>query len=168
MWFPPEVMSDSSVNKFSENKYLVTGGNEYDYADKGTSKNDLNSYYGDQLDNTYDIYMDAYGYVLGTVKVDGDLKYLFLTGYDKSASHLSGPGPPPAPPFSWTAASRRSRSMSMTPMMRLTSIRPPRRMLTARVPMAISSMPIWTRVITSTTSGSPIALTPRMAAPSIL
>ena len=85
----PEVMSDSSVNKFSENKYLVTGGNEYNYADKGTSKNDLNSYYGDQLDNTYDIYMDAYGYVLGTVKVDGDLKYLFLTGYDKSASHLS-------------------------------------------------------------------------------
>ena len=85
----PEVMSDSSVNKFSENKYLVTGGNEYDYADKGTSKNDLNTYYDDLLDNTYDIYLDAYGYVLGTVKVDGDLKYLFLTGYDKAASHLS-------------------------------------------------------------------------------
>ena len=90
MWFPsPRSCLTGSVNKFSENKYLVTGGNEYDYADKGTSKNDLKTYYDDLLDNTYDIYLDAYGYVLGTVKVDGDLKYLFLTGYDKAASHLS-------------------------------------------------------------------------------
>ncbi len=85
----PEVMSNSKVTKFSERSYLVTGGEQYDYAKKGTVKNDLSTYYGDLLDNTYNIYMDDYGYVLGTVKVDGDLKYLFLTGYDKSASHLA-------------------------------------------------------------------------------
>ena len=85
----PDVLSSRSVTKFANLDYLVTDGTQYDYAMKGHVLNDLNNYYNDLLDNTYDIYLDAYGYVLGTVKVDGDLKYLFLTGYDKSASHLS-------------------------------------------------------------------------------
>ena len=85
----PKVLSDSTVTKFSNEKYLVTGGTQYDYAKKGSVQNDLNKYYGELLDNTYNVYLDAYGYVLGTVKVTGELKYLFLTGYDKAASHLS-------------------------------------------------------------------------------
>ena len=84
----PEVLSDSTVTKFSNEKYLVTDGTQYDYAKKGVVKNDLSKYYDSLLDNTYDVYMDAYGYVLGTVKVSGDLKYLFLTGYDLNGSNL--------------------------------------------------------------------------------
>ena len=85
----PEVLSDSTVTKFSNKNYLVTDGTQYDYAMKGDVKNDLNAYYGSLLDNTYNIYLDAYGYVLGTVKTSGELKYLFMTGYDKASSHLS-------------------------------------------------------------------------------
>ena len=85
----PEVLTDSTVTKFANEKYLVTDGTQYDYSMKGDEKNDLDKYYDSLLDNTYNIYLDAYGYVLGTVKVTGELKYLFLTGYDKAASHLS-------------------------------------------------------------------------------
>ena len=85
----PEVLTDSTVTKFANEKYLVTDGTQYDYAMKGDVKNDLNAYYGSLLDNTYNIYLDAYGYVLGTVKTSGELKYLFMTGYDKASSHLS-------------------------------------------------------------------------------
>ena len=85
----PEVLTDSTVTKFANEKYLVTDGTQYDYSMKGDEKNDLDKYYDSLLDNTYNIYLDAYGYVLGTVKVTGELKYLFLTGYDKATSHLS-------------------------------------------------------------------------------
>ena len=85
----PEVLSDSTVTKFSDKNYLVTDGTQYDYAVMGDAQNDLGDYYDSLLDNTYNIYLDAYGYVLGTVKVTGELKYLFLTGYDLNGSNLS-------------------------------------------------------------------------------
>ena len=85
----PEVLSDSTVTKFSDKNYLVTDGTQYDYAVMGDAQNELGDYYDSLLDNTYNIYLDAYGYVLGTVKVTGELKYLFLTGYDLNGSNLS-------------------------------------------------------------------------------
>ena len=85
----PDVLTDSSVTKFSDKNYLVTDGTQYDYAMMGDAQNDLDDYYGSLLDNTYNIYLDQYGYVIGTVKTSGELKYLFLTGYDLNSSNLS-------------------------------------------------------------------------------
>ena len=102
----PEVLSDATLSKYSVMNYVVTDGTQYDYAMMGTNETYDGSdtvkvrdkeYYGAEaleayertaLDNTYNIYLDPYGYVIGTEKVSGDLKYLFLTGYDRPRTHL--------------------------------------------------------------------------------
>ena len=92
----PEVIADAKLTKYSadsakaETKYLVTDGTQYDYAMKGNIHNEdvLQKYQQSALDNTYNIYLDPYGYVIGTEKVSGDLKYVFMTGYDRPMTHL--------------------------------------------------------------------------------
>ena len=92
----PEVISETKLSKYSKMNYVVADGTQYDYAYMGDVDNntdactaeELVEYNRDALDNTYNIYLDQYGYVIGTEKVDGDLKYLFLTGYDRPQTHL--------------------------------------------------------------------------------
>ena len=97
----PEVIADAKLTKYSALNYLVTDGTQYDYALTGSSADvdsaaayyhygfsDLNVYNKSALDNTYNIYLDPYGYVIGTEKVSGELKYVFMTGYDRPMTHL--------------------------------------------------------------------------------
>ena len=92
----PEVIADGKLTKYSAQNYLVTDGTQYDYAMMGKEKVNsdrfgekcLDTYAQSALDNTYNIYLDPYGYVIGTEKVSGELKYLFLTGYDRPQTHL--------------------------------------------------------------------------------
>ena len=92
----PEVIADAKLTKYStdsakkETNYLVTDGTQYDYAMKGNLHNEdvLKEYQKSALDNTYNIYLDPYGYVIGTEKVSGELKYVFMTGYDRPQTHL--------------------------------------------------------------------------------
>ena len=92
----PEVIADATLTKYSAQNYLVTDGTQYDYAmmgkhDANNSRYgfaDLDIYNKSALDNTYNIYLDPYGYVIGTEKVSGELKYVFLTGYDRPQTHL--------------------------------------------------------------------------------
>ena len=86
----PEVLSGAKLTKYSKVNYLVTDGTQYDYALKGGIHNasELANYNQSALDNTYDVYLDQYGYVIGTEKVSGEAKYLFLTGYDRPTTHL--------------------------------------------------------------------------------
>ena len=92
----PEVISETKLSKYSKMSYVVADGTQYDYAYMGDVDNntdactaeELVEYNREALDNTYNIYLDQYGYVIGTEKVDGDLKYLFLTGYDRPQTHL--------------------------------------------------------------------------------
>ena len=92
----PEVIADAKLTKYStdsakkETNYLVTDGTQYDYAMKGNLHNEdvLKEYQKSALDNTYNIYLDLYGYVIGTEKVSGELKYVFMTGYDRPMTHL--------------------------------------------------------------------------------
>ena len=92
----PEVIADAKLTKYStdsakkETNYLVTDGTQYDYAMKGNLHNEdvLKEYQKSALDNTYNIYLDPYGYVIGTEKVSGELKYVFMTGYDRPMTHL--------------------------------------------------------------------------------
>ena len=85
----PQVLSDKTVTKFSEDKYLVTDGTQYDYAKNGKIWNELGDYYGDRLDNSYNVFVDAYGYVIATQVKEGTNKYVFITGYDLGGSHLA-------------------------------------------------------------------------------
>ena len=86
----PEVLSNSTVSKFSNEKYLVIGGTQYNYAMNGVIYNELNSYDASQLSKfTYNVYVDQYGYVIGTDKFSGEDNYVFITGFDLSGSNLS-------------------------------------------------------------------------------
>ena len=92
----PQVISNVELTKYSAQKYLVADGTQYDYAMMG--KKDVNSarygaacldsYDKDALKNTYNLYLDAYGYVIGTEIADSADQYLFLTGYDRPMTHL--------------------------------------------------------------------------------
>ena len=38
---------------------------------------------------SYNIYLDQYGYIIGVDVYEGDLKYVFITGFDRNTSNLS-------------------------------------------------------------------------------
>ena len=40
-------------------------------------------------DMSYNVYLDQYGYVIGVDVYEGELKYVFITGYDRATSNLS-------------------------------------------------------------------------------
>ena len=89
----PEVVADTTVTTYSTNdgsttssgtllKKLTADGTKYDAAvkafyDIGT----LTNYKPEQLDdNTFNIYLDPYGYIIGIEMVDADEEYLFVVG----------------------------------------------------------------------------------------
>ena len=92
----PEVITDTKLTKYSAQNYLVADGTQYDYAMMGKlalnasrfGEKALDTFNNSALDNTYNIYLDQYGYVIGTEKVSGELKYVFMTGYDRPMTHL--------------------------------------------------------------------------------
>ena len=95
--FDVEVMSDSSVTKFSTSTSkvvdkLTTGGTEYKanvkaFYDFG---NALETYDAQLLTNmTYNIFMDRYNNVIGVELEEGTKNYVFITGYDRVDSHIS-------------------------------------------------------------------------------
>ncbi len=92
----PEVMENSTVTKWSDDsnrvvKKLTVDGTEYNAAVKAFYDEDtLDQYDSDLLtDMTYTLYLDQYGYVIGVDVYEGDLKYVFITGYDRNSSNLS-------------------------------------------------------------------------------
>jgi hypothetical protein len=93
----PEIISDTAVTKWSKSGTLVldkltTGGTEYKsnvkaFYDAGNVFGD----YNEQLltDNTYNVYVDKYGYAVGVDLHEGTKNYVFITGYDRGTSHIS-------------------------------------------------------------------------------
>ena len=98
-----EVLEDSTVSKFSaENgtdstatsRYvtkLTTGGEEYSRNVKAYYDKDVLDTYNETLltDNTYNVYLDQYGYFLGVDLFEGTKNYVFITGFDRNSSNLS-------------------------------------------------------------------------------
>ena len=94
--FDVESMTDVDLTKYSENSYVVTGGDQYDYALTGKlsgtpgSLNEITTYGTDALSNySYNLYLDQYGYLIGNEVYEGNANYLFLTGYDLRGSNLA-------------------------------------------------------------------------------
>ena len=91
-----EVMENSTVTKWSDStdnvvKKLTVDGTEYNASKKAFYDVDtLEAYDNDLLtDMSYNVYLDQYGYVIGVDLYEGDLKYVFITGFDMNSSNLS-------------------------------------------------------------------------------
>ncbi|EOS65430.1 S-layer homology domain-containing protein [Oscillibacter sp. 1-3] len=97
----PEILEQSTVTKFSNGKddntaalypkTLTTNGNEYKKSNRAYYDADtLNQYDADLLTtNTYNVYLDKYGYFIGIDLFEGTRQYVFVTGYDMRNSNLS-------------------------------------------------------------------------------
>ena len=95
--FDTEIMSAAEITKFSTNDTkvvgkLTTGGTEYDTNVKAFYDfGEVLDQYDNQLlsDTTYNIYLDRYGNVIGVDLNEGNLNYVFITGYDRGRSNIS-------------------------------------------------------------------------------
>ena len=97
----PEILADSTITKFSNGtkdnttisypQTLTTDGVEYKDSDRAIYDADtLNQYDKDLLTvNTYNVYLDKYGYFIGIDLCEGTKQYVFITGYDMRNSNLS-------------------------------------------------------------------------------
>ena len=91
----PEVLAGSTVTSFRVDKYVISGGTQYDFSD--TARYDVDTLYNwtgisaeSNLKNlTYDIILDPYGYAIGVKLVEEPNQYLFLTGVDINNSNLA-------------------------------------------------------------------------------
>ena len=89
-----EIVADTEIQKFTTSSVTVDG-EKYDYSEE--------AYYDAAVladwtqagkvtnlkDTTYNLYLDAYGYVIGVDIVEKPTNYLFVTGFDTGLSNLS-------------------------------------------------------------------------------
>ena len=100
----PEILAESTITKFSlgtkfskgqeGNKYptkITVDGTEYNDSDRACYDVDVLDQYDQNLltSNTYNVYLDEYGYFLGLDLHEGTKQYVFVTGYDMRNSNLS-------------------------------------------------------------------------------
>ena len=92
---PAQVVSDTEITSFKLKKNVTAGGTKYDfgktaYYDVDTMKDYTDGSSNINLkDTTYNIYVDAYGYLIGLEEVDAVDNYVFIAGADTNNSNLS-------------------------------------------------------------------------------
>ena len=90
-----EIIAETEISRFSANGNNVTAvtvdGTKYDSSAKLVYDEEVLDDYTDTnlKDTTYNVYLDAYGYVIGVDIVDAADNYVFITGTDKGSSNLS-------------------------------------------------------------------------------
>ena len=96
-----EILTDATVTKFStaggsdtvESIFtkVTANGTEYEASEKALYDIDALNLYDASLltDMSYNIYLDQYGYAIGVDLFEGDLNYVFITGYDRGRSYIS-------------------------------------------------------------------------------
>ena len=95
-----EILEDATVTKYSAGNNgdgtdkvtkLTTGGEEYKRNDNAFYDDAILNDYNENLltDNTYNVYVDQYGYFLGVDLFEGTKNYVFVTGYDLDGSHIA-------------------------------------------------------------------------------
>ena len=79
-----EVVSDVTISAFSLNSYITADGNDYDYAETAMyAVGVLDAYDTQNLkEQTYNVYLDAYGNLIGLDIVDPADNYVFITGIE--------------------------------------------------------------------------------------
>ena len=95
-----QVLEDSEISKYSSddgNKgnakvtKLTTDGTEYEGNKDAYYDDEILYQYNENLltDNSYNIYLDQYGYFLGVDLYEGTKNYVFITGFDRNTSNLA-------------------------------------------------------------------------------
>ena len=90
----PETLSAVEISSFKQGDSLTADGTDYDYADAAEYDFETLEAYTDGTiinlkDMTYNVYLDAYGYVIGVVEVDEPDNYLFITGLNGNYDNLA-------------------------------------------------------------------------------
>ena len=97
----PEILTGATVTKFSTDddddvnpslfESLTADGTAYDASELALYNKDVLNLYDQDLltDMTYNVILDQYGYAIGVDLYEGDLNYVFITGYDRSGSHIA-------------------------------------------------------------------------------
>jgi len=90
---PAEVISGATLSAFKLGDHVVSGGTDYNYTTTATyNAGDLDQYTGDGKENlkdrTYDIYLDAYGNLIGLKEIESKKNYVFISGLDRNGSNL--------------------------------------------------------------------------------
>ena len=89
---PAEIVEEATISAFKIGSNVTADGTKYDYADTAVyDEETLDQYTNDVInlkEKTYDVYLDAYGYLIGVKLVEDDDNYVFITGIDSSYSNL--------------------------------------------------------------------------------
>lgn len=97
----PDVLEASVVTKYSASEghtgegskveKLTTDGTEYKDASKAFYDAEVLYKYDETLltDKTYNIFLDPYGYFIGVELNEGELNYVFITGFDRPTSNIA-------------------------------------------------------------------------------
>ena len=91
---PVETINKTTITNFSKKDYLTAGGTKYEYSDGASYDKDVLKQYtygavANLKDKTYNLFLDAYGYVIGVEIVDDVKNYVFITGYESFKNVLS-------------------------------------------------------------------------------
>ena len=87
-----ETVANTEISSFKLTDSVTAGGTKYEYAKTARYDVDvLDQYTGGKTnlkETTYNIFLDAYGNLIGVEKVDEDDNYVFITGVDSNTSNL--------------------------------------------------------------------------------
>ena len=91
---PVETINKTTITNFSKKDYLTAAGTKYEYSDGASYDKDVLKQYtygsvANLKDKTYNLFLDAYGYVIGVEIVDDVKNYVFITGYESFKNVLS-------------------------------------------------------------------------------
>ena len=86
-----EALEDVTITRFTKGKNVTADGTQYDYADAAMYDDEvLDNYDADNMkEQTYNVYLDEYGYLLGIEIVDKVSQYLFVTGMNGGTDNLA-------------------------------------------------------------------------------
>ena len=87
----PEVLEKATITAFKEGSNITVDGEKITYNDSVQYDDEVLDDYDDKnlKDTSYNVFLDANGFLIGVEIVDEASEYLFLTGMDGSSSNLT-------------------------------------------------------------------------------
>ena len=87
------VLEDVEVTAYGSSN-VTAGGTKYDYNAAADTANDMVANYDlSSADETYTLYLDTYGYVLGSEGYEADANYVYISAYDYNSSAVNKGNP---------------------------------------------------------------------------
>ena len=87
------VVEDVEVTAYGSDN-VTAAGTKYDYNAAADKTNDIVTNYDlSSKDKTYTLYLDTYGYVLGSEGYEADANYVYISAYDYNDSNVNSSNP---------------------------------------------------------------------------